>query len=45
MSPVAERLDIRSNVKVGGFLSQLEASSVATRTEIAKQPVCRCIYI
>ena len=30
---MTERYDIKSNIKLGGFQSQLEASNVSSRTE------------
>ena len=46
---VAKRYDIKSNVKLGGFRSQLQASYVSSHAEVLwyNETVCLCriIYI
>ena len=44
---LAEQSDTKSNVKLGGFQSQLQASYVSSYTEELwyNETVCLCIYI
>ena len=44
---VAERYDTKSNVKLGGFRSQVQASYVSSHTEVLwyKETVCLWITI